>query len=43
MMSSFQMHEHMLEMQNESGWQHYDEQIILFHTYLKSPEHKVHM
>lgn len=43
MMSSFQMHGHLLAMQNESGRQHYEEQVMLFHMYVKSPEHKVHM
>jgi len=42
-MSSFQMNGHMLAMHNESGWQYYEEEIISFHVYVKSPEYKVHM
>ena len=30
-------------MQNESGWQYYENEIISFHMYVKSPEYKLHM
>jgi hypothetical protein len=42
-MSSFQMNGHMLAMQNALGWQYYEEEIVSFHMYAKSPQYKAHM